>query len=269
MASLVRQELLRARWRRELERRGLNDELAADFALRLPAITLEGLTARFVAIPADPEGSVLPLDDEFQARWMALKTPPLIEPDYVWGRSCIPGVDSLIRSDREDGRHTKYLAILRSGAMEWAVTYHGRREWRASESHPDRSDPYVFLVALVGRIWSSMLLHDGIVSGGDLDGPWLFALAVRETLGARLASFGYGWAEPSRQFERDPVCDRANLLLVTESEKWPTEGALKEIALSFGTRLESAFHSKLRRYLNREGDEANQFALHTFISSCR
>jgi hypothetical protein len=260
MTSLPETELLRARWRRALERHALDIVDRADFGVGGLSTRLRTSTVQLLLLPSDPEAEALQIDDGFWA-WLEAHKDVEIEGWAVrLGDRKYPTAQAAALTkdygDREPWN--SYLAVHRSGAIEFGLGDRGGWERQNREGETVR----VFnLVSIVACTWALLSFSASLNERVSLVGPWQLTIALRGTKDALLGNVGEGWAEPGSFENRVGGCVEENLLWHTYIDDAPTEDAQQRLAFTVGDRIEDAWGVTQRRYLARVGDHAGRLDL--------
>lgn len=257
MSDLVEAELRRARWRRALQREGLDAVARDDFAIRGLACRLRAPSVRLLLLPGDPEREPISIDDEL---WAWLKNFSVVNID---GRSLrlgaqeTPTAHAAALADSYGSREpwSSYFAIHRSGALEYGLGDRGAWE------RMDREDNVVRVFNLISTVacaWALLKLGSARQDRTAIDAPWQLTVALNRTAGAFLGNVGEGWAEPLSWENNLPPCADEHLLWHIELDEWPQDDTARSLAFSLGDRIEDAWGARQRRYLARTGDLAGR-----------
>lgn len=252
--TLVEQEVVRARWRRALEDLGLDNPRRIDFALGGLAGRLRAVTVQVVLLPQDPEVDVITVDDTFSA-WLeahhrvdfgefTIELPPSSRRTA----HAVALVDSY-----EDQIWESYIAVYRSGALEFGLGVHGG--W---DGH-DGGGNAIHVTALtptVARVWAFLRFASVISAKEGLTGPWQLSVALPRT--GLLGALGEGWAEPGDFNNGIGNCHDERLLWHLVLPELPDDDGARAVAYSVGDRLEDAWGAKQRRYLAHRGNHHGQ-----------
>lgn len=252
MTAVAEAELLRARWRRALERQALDSIDRDDFAVRGLATRLRTPTAHLLLLPADPEGDIVAIDDQL---WAWMKNFQVVEVgghNLRLGSQEVPTAHAAAIVESYGSREpwTSYVAVHRSGAMEYGLGDQGAWERKDNEGSTVR----VFnLISIVTRAWALLAFATAFHQRVVLAPPYRLTVALRGTGNALLGNLGEGWAEP-REFEnRVPPCEEQHLLWHLDLADWPDEEGMQRIAYCIGDRIEDAWGVTQRRYLANRG----------------
>ncbi len=127
-------------------------------------------------------------------------------PPSRWGREALPEATAAIRYNRwTDDRWVLdgYMAMLRSGGLEFGLGRSGSTTWRRS---PEQDEMRVFfLTTIVGRIWVALGLYAEVLDRFPIDGRCQITLGLRDSQRAVLGNVAAGWAEPDRTFPGDEM----------------------------------------------------------------
>jgi hypothetical protein len=227
----------------------MNAEAGEDFALGGVGAHADGLDARLLVLPVDPEAPSVPLDNDMLA-WL---TDPHVDiengPRLERRHSSRAVTDALVAYDdyREDGRLGSYRAIHRHGGLEAGATgiVYTQRETRV---FPLRS--------LVGLVWTTAALQLQACERWSIQGPFELSLALRDTAGAALGEFAEGWLDFDSGLHDPSRCLDQRVLLCTELDH-PVDP--RALAFEMGDRLELAFGTVHRRYVANRGPFEGQF----------
>ncbi|CAN5871141.1 hypothetical protein BH23ACT5_BH23ACT5_06750 [soil metagenome] len=255
--SLADVELVRTRWRRALTRFALDADDREDFASGGFTSRLEIPTVQLVLLPADPQQNVVVLDDDLLA-WLRERRDVTLK-DYRLrlGNNVRVSAHAAVLTDGHPGvgDWPSYVAIHRSGAVEAGLGMHGGGENIRQDGNRVR---YFTLISTVVYSWAVLDLASKLQARLGLDGPWLLTVGMQATQGAFLADFGDGWRRFGAPYNNDQACVDENLLWHMELESLPAAQKQQELALGIGDRMENAWGTTMRRYLNREGDRSGQ-----------
>lgn len=253
----------RKRWRRVRRRLLLVDPLVEDFGTGGLAHHAPDVHVRFVILPADPDAVVVDFDEPFWEWWMQDRPNPFEgAPATNWGRDSLPAATGAVRFNRwTDDRWNwdAYLAMLRSGGLEFGLGRSGSAQWRrAPEQDPTR---VFFLTTIVGRIWVALGLYAEALDRFGIQGPWEITLGLRNSQLAALGNVGAGWAEPERTFPGEQIhrCPDPGVLIIREMLDWPDSGGQRSLAFDIGANIEDAFGCRQRRFLARVDPGAGAF----------
>lgn len=253
--ELLGRERQREVWRRARAGLGLVEVGSEDFAAGGLGARVPGLSARLLVLPSDPEGTVTEFDGELWQWWLNLNSQ--VEGRTIdWGHEHHATLTAMVRHDRvsdDPWQWNRYLALHRTGALEFGLGTVGAREWNGAR--------IFFLISILGRTWASLVQHRAVLERLAPYGPWEVTLAMVRTQGAYLGNVAQGWAEPQNliDYERLPCVER-NVLIRLELVEWPqTDDAIRELAFVIGGRIEDAWGFKGRRFLARIGANAGRF----------
>ncbi len=258
MTGLADVDLQRARWRRALRLEALNTTSRDDFAVAGLAARLRSPSVQLLLLPADPEADIIPFDDGL---WAWAKDFHVVNVDgrnVRLGAQDVPTAHAAAIVDNYGGPEawTSYVAIHRSGALEYGMGNRGAWERKDREGNVVR----VFnLISVVAPTWALLKLGTALRDRTRTEGPFQLTVALRRTGGAFLGNVAEGWAEPLTWDNDLPACRDEHLLWHHEIAEWPDHEAISAIALAVGDRLEDAWGVTQRRYLARTGDHAGRF----------
>ncbi|MDO8731448.1 MAG: hypothetical protein Q7L55_02595 [Actinomycetota bacterium] len=251
MTNIQERELLRARWQRSLLTFALDSEAREDFAVSGLAMRLTDVTVQVLLMPADPEADAFPIG-ETTHQWIS--EIDAINLDAM--RFKLPGeahrsAHALVLSHRyNDDRWSSYVAVHRSGAVEWGLGADGGWTRETRDAVPIRR---IALSPTVARVWATLRLASMVQTSYAIAGPYNLVVGIRGTYQAELGSLGEGWAEPGDFQNRVRPCPERHLLWQIEIEELPDEEVARQIAYSIGDRIEDAWGVKQRRYLAERG----------------
>ncbi len=148
-----------------------------------------GGCARIVALPADPESAVVPLDRETLAWLSEARVSPYGGPTVRWGSTQRATSGALVVGDRlgEEARWRRYLALHRHGGVEACYSHcvHAYREIRVFP-----------LRHIVGLAWHVLALQKDACDCWGITAPFEVSVALQGTSGATLGSFAGGVRNP-------------------------------------------------------------------------
>jgi hypothetical protein len=248
-----RMNLYGGRWHEAREALGLLDYLAEDFGVGGLARHTPGVHVRFLILACDPTAAVVGFDDGFWEWWMQDRTNPFDGAARTnWGRIRVPEATAAVRCEREEEWNwQEYLALLRSGGMEFGLGSTASAKWRRSGEEEEIH--VFFLTTIVGRIWTALALYTDVVEHLGISGPWELTLALRDSDRAILGNVAAGWAEPQEMWLHDQLrrCPDPNVLVIREVPEWPDADGQRSLAFDFGANVEDAFGMHERRFLGR------------------
>lgn len=244
-------ELVRRRWRRIRKTFRLTDPSAEDFGTGGLATLAPEACVRFLILPGDPDSVSIPeFDSSFWEWWGRERPNPFQGRPTDWGPQRKPTVDAAVRyrpSNSERWRWDTYLAVHRSGAMEFGLGEEGSGRWAQTGEQERRG---FFLVSIVGRVWVAVQLYGEVLNQYEIEGPWEVSLAFRETIGALLGNVATGWKDFHEWFPREaPTCPHPNLLVRREVLSWPTGDGPRDLVFAIGAAVEDAWGITDRRFL--------------------
>jgi len=256
-------EIYRNRWRRTRARLQLADPLSDAFGTGGLARHAPEVHVRLLILPADPEATVVELDEGLWDWWMQDRPNPFEGASPTkWGGDALPEASAAVRFNRWTGDRWNwdgYLALLRSGGLEFGLGTVGSRIWgRRDEGAQWR---VFFLTTIVGRIWVALALFGEIRDRYALQGSSQATLALRESSLAMLANVAAGWREPDEVFPLEEVkrCPDPGVLIVREVLDWPDADGVRALAFAIGANIEDAFGFRERRFLARTEPGAGAF----------
>lgn len=254
MTNLADTELLRARWRRALGRHALDEVGRDDFATGGLAKRLRSSTVQILLLPKDPDAEPLQLDSEL---WAWLETVRAVDLDggvVRLGEHRQATAHAAVLVGSYPGEPWRsYMAVHRSGAIEFALGALGAWERRTQEGERVR----VFnLISIVAHTWALLKVGGILHTRLAMTGPSLLSIALRDTREALLGNLGEGWAEPGSFDNSVGGCVEEHLLWhITIDEPLDDESS-RRIAFELGDRMENAWGTTHRRYLDGRGDRA-------------
>lgn len=258
MTDLMDVELRRARWRRALQEEGLDTVGRDDFALGGLAARLRTPSVRLLLLPADPEREPVAIDDQL---WAWVKNFSVVQVDgrnVRLGTQEIPTAHAACLVDSHGSRElwNSYLAIRRSGALEYGLGDRGAWERKDQEGKLVRA---FSLISVVARTWALLKFASALRDRTPVGGPWQLTVALNRTAGAFLGNVGEGWAEPLTWDNDLPACANEHLIWHIEIDEVPQDDEARDLAFSVGDRIEDAWGARERRYLARTGELAGRF----------
>lgn len=257
MSDLHELELLRARWRRALEREALDSTDRGDFALGPLGRRLRTCSTQVILQPADPEADIVQFNDEFWA-WLEEHGTLVVDGRPLrFGTQKYPTAQAAALVSGYGAREpwNSYLAVHRSGAVELGLGDRGGWERSDRDDNPVR---LFNLISTVTYVWAMLAFVVDLSERIELPGPWLLTVGARGTSGALLGNVGEGWPEPGEFENNVGGCAEGNLLWHIQLSPPLDEEGLRDISLSVGDRFEDAWGVARRRYLAHRGDRAGQ-----------
>jgi hypothetical protein len=151
MTNIVDQEAQRTRWRRALSGAGLDRDDREDFATGGLASRLTNITTQILLLPADPEADAITIDETLAT---SLQTRQSVALDRII--VALPGnprrtAHALALADSYNEAWNSYLAIHRSGAIEFGLGDRGGWDGQDRSGNPVRLITLTPAVARVGR----------------------------------------------------------------------------------------------------------------------
>jgi hypothetical protein len=261
--TLTERDFQRQRWALTRGAMGLDDPTAEDFGRDGLARFVEDPGARFLILPGDPQASLVAFDARFWGWWEEKRGNPFDGAAPTnWGNRSIPTADAAALYEpggngRWDWRH--FLAVHRSGALEFVLGSLGVAEWQARNE--ERQDRGFMLVTIVGRVWVALERYAEIIERYGPSSPWELSLALIRTDGALLGNVAAGWKDfDAWRFGDAPRCAESNSLVRREIYEWPDEKGRKQLAFEIGSAIEDAWGIKDRRFVAGEKhDGAGEF----------
>jgi hypothetical protein len=237
----------RQRWHRSRIPLHLVDPDADDFSSGGLASRVGEPTVRLLLLPADPDAWLVDFDPEFWAWWRQHCDDPSTGQSAPWGYDNLPTEFAALRTTTvENGRLAGYLALHRSGALEFELGEHG------AYVHPHGNLRVFRLTRIVDRVRAALHVWSDVRRRVQLDGPCELSLALRDTQDACLGNVAKGWLEPGPEL-RGRQCPARHLLCRRELWDWPNETDLSDLVLSIGGWLEDSWGYQERRFLARSG----------------
>lgn len=257
MTTLADTKLIRARWRRALDRHGLDNVQRSDFGGVGLATRLESRTVQTVLLPADPEQDAVSFDEEFW-EWFHAEQDTTVEGRGVrFGYQKRPTAQAAVVFDDRgrDGAWRRFLGIHRSGAVELGLGTSGAREYQDDQGETVR----IFaLASIVTYTWAMLKVTMELHGRVGLPAPWQLTVGLVSTKGAFLGNVADGWAEPGSWNNSVGGCADENLLWHIEFDQVPDQGFEQNLAFEIGDRIEDAWGVAHRRYLARQGERVGQ-----------
>lgn len=263
MSSILETELRRGRWRRHLAVEALDRSDQEDFSLGGLGSNVEFPTTRLLLLPPDPDSDTVEFDDQFWDWLQEHRDIQIGDGQVNLGHQIIPGphTAALAVESGDHGKWRSYTAIHRNGTIEVGLGDRGGRVHSASGEEATR---YFWLKPAVAFTWAIGELAR-TMPGGETEGRFLLAIALRDTKGGRLGHFGEGWREPWQGgFLTDSLrpCQHRHLLWHVEIDRLPDDTPTAQaLAFSAGDRIDNAWRCRSKRYLDHRGPMAGQFNL--------
>jgi hypothetical protein len=245
---------IRDRWRRRRHELGLTDPDAENFGGAGLARFVEERAARLVILPSDPERSDISFTGDFWNWWETNRPDPASGSVAQWGsrsRSC--SFAALRLEERSTSEWQRYIALLRSGALEMTLCAEGAFDLENPRRRLFR------LTIIVGRVWAALSLYSAVVERYGLTGPWEVGLALFRTEGAILSGFGRDWREPDGISGPIGQCLERNVWISREVTTWPPEDGIKDLAFGLGGSIEDSWGVRERRFLFGRGERIGEF----------
>lgn len=246
-------DALRERWRR-FASENMGDPGAGDFLHRGLSKRLAEPSVHLLLMPGDPERERLSMDERMPI-WLkdrgaieVLGSVVQLPADLQYWAHGLALVDGL------DQRWSSYLAVHRSGALEWGLG--GRGGWSGAD-RTGEPQGVVALTPTVARVAAILALTAELQEFSMTDGPWQLVVGVRSA-GCVLAMLGEGWAEPGDWNNHVGPCREEQLRWRLEFATLPTVEETREAAHAVGERLEHAWSCGQSRYLSRTGEQVGQ-----------
>ncbi len=108
-------------------------------------------------------------------------------------------------------------------------------------------------------VWTALSLTALLDHRTGVSAKRLLVVALSGTNGAQLGGFGTGWIEPTDMRSHDHLCEEEAILWTIVVDGIASEEIRRSIAFSVGDRIENAWGSTRRRYLDATGDCADEF----------
>jgi hypothetical protein len=256
-------DLYRHRWREARRHLRLIDPLSEDFGTGGLARHAPEVHVRFLVLPPDPDAAAAQFDQDFWAWWMQDRPNPFEGASPTnWGRESLPEATAAVRYERwTDDRWNwnGYLALHRSGGLEFGLGRLGSTRWRRGQEEDETH--VFFLTTIVGRVWLGLALFAEVEERFAIEGPWEITLALHDAEQAVIGNVAAGWAEPERAFPPEELsqCPDPNVLIVRELQEWPDPEGQQMLAFDIGSNIEDAFGVRERRFLGRVDPAAGMF----------
>lgn len=236
----------------------MTDPAAEDFGSGGIARFVEDPGVRLLILPSDPEASIVTFGGAFWRWWQEERSNPFEgATPTIWGNQFTPTVGAAVIYERNgQGRWnwSHYLALHRSGALEFVLGSLGVSEWQARSE--ERQERGFMLVTIVGRLWVTLERNVEVVTRFGLAGPWELTLALTRTEGAMLGNVAAGWKDLNGWWPGEaPRCPEPGLLVRREIDEWPDPDGRKRLAFEIGSVIEDAWGVKDRRFLAGEKQE--------------
>lgn len=257
MTDITEAELIRRRWRRALEREGLETVDREDFALGGLASRLRTPSVRLLVLPADPEADIVAINDGLWAWMKNYQGVDLGGRNLRLGTLEMPKAHAaaLVDSYGNYEAWNSYVAIHRSGAVECGLGNRGAWERTDNDDNPVR----VFqLISIVARTWAMLKFAGAFRDRVAPPAPWQLTIALHRTGGALLGNLGEGWAPPTSIENNVAGCPETHVLWHIEFSEWPDDVEAQRLAFSVGDRVEDAWGVRQRRYLANRGPMAGK-----------
>jgi hypothetical protein len=267
---LTERDLQRQRWALTRGPMGLNEPTAEDFGTGGLARFVDDPGVRFLVLPGDPQASLVVFDGPFWEWWEEKRGNPFDGAAPTnWGNRSIPTLDAAaLYEPGGDGRWDwhHFLALHRSGALEFVLGSLGVAEWEAGNE--GRQDRGFMLVTIVGRVWVALERYAEIVERYRPSGPWELSLGLTRTDGALLGNVAAGWKDfDAWRFGDAPRCAEPNVFIRREVDEWPDADGRKKLAFEIGSMVEDSWGIKDRRFLvGEKHDGAGEFDVSRYPS---
>lgn len=214
----------------------------------------ESPAAILTILPANPYGETINFDEAFWSWWSEPTVDPSTGDASRWSAQ--------VASTSMDA-----VTARRDGYLKWDGAFGLQRTGVFQSILGERlatgtwKEKRVFaLVPLVAWAWAVVGRYGDVVARYGPDGPFQVSLALFDTSDALLSTFGEGWAEPNDVFSDELVyCREQSLDVQIELAVWPDAAGMQQLAYRIGERIENAWESHARRFINRAGPKAGQF----------
>ncbi|MCH8816058.1 MAG: hypothetical protein IH957_13400 [Chloroflexi bacterium] len=224
---------------------------------------MEGVRARLLVLPGDPELHCIEFDQPFWDLWGVDLIDPHTKRSSTFGNQTAVSAGAAYWYKGYGEEWERYSAITHAGAFEVCLGWDAFFE----SNDPQHHGADVFcLVTIVGRTALGLAHYGKIRERFDLKGPWELSLALRGTYGSLLGDFGQGWTDVSNP--RYPVRKNvdANVLLRREIQHWPDGDGIRQLAYELGDQIENAWGSVDHRYVAIDGDHTGRFDVAKYLS---
>lgn len=230
----------RSRWaaaRRRMGIGGVGEESHGSAGL---AKRIEGLSARIVLLPSDPEAHLFDIDDRFSEGWRRASADLAVNQKALLGSVHGVFANGFVSYAPVGAAWGWYCSVDHAGAIDvcLGVNAASQREGRRTFN----------LVAIVGRTWWACGLQDGLAQELSVPGPWELSVSLFETAGAHLGGLGAGWVDKWRDAPQRRADDDASLFFRREIEHFSGDSA-RDTAFSIGRQIENAFGANPNRFL--------------------
>lgn len=251
-------ELIRTRWRRHLATQALDSIEREDFSQGGLATRAAATTVRLLLLPSDPDSGSLDLDEELWEWLQEQKTMPLGNGNIHLGDKAVPTAHAaaIIRDDGENPAWKSYTTVHRNRVVE--IGLGDRGAWTSTTTNGSKS---VFsLIPAVAYTWAMLELARGLPAEPVSNGPYLLAVALRNTKGALLGHRGEGWGNARSPIDGLGGCQEKHLLWHIELDQLPNSpSASQAVAFQVGDRIENAWGCRQRIYLDNAGVHKGAF----------
>lgn len=254
--NLSDQEIFRARWRRQLQDLALDTTARNDFGQGSLARRLSEITVQLVLLPADPETSLLHIDDSFGSWLYEHREVDLDGSLFTLPRTQQRTAHAIALVETHGDSWDEYFAIHRSGAIEMGLGTRGG--WESSNGGNGERIRVIALTPSVARVWAMLRVMRPLSQQFGIQAPFCLAVGVVETSEALLGVLGEGWAEPGDFQNRVGRCGERHLLWTLELSDIPDEQGSRDMAYAIGDRFEDAWGVSQRRYLSHRGEHAGK-----------
>lgn len=253
MTELAESELLRARWRRALDRHAIDSVDRADFALGGLATRLRTPTVQILWLPTDPEANALQIDD---ALWTWIEAHRFLEVDgqrvdFGFDKCPTAHAVALVKRNNDPDLWNSYLAVNGSGVVEFGLGECGGSDQQNAEGDQSRS---FYLVSIVTYTWALLKFISALNEWFPNLNPTMLTVALKGTKDASLANLGEGFIEPGEFRGTVGGCPESNLLWHFELDKLPDDDGQQRLAFVIGDQIENAWGGSQSRYLANRGE---------------
>ena len=134
--NLSDQEILRTRWRRQLQELAVDTTARNDFGQGSLSRRLSHVTVQLVLLPADPEGNMLHIDDSFSSWLDEHRVVDLDGSPYTLPSIQRRTAHAIALIETYGDSWAEYFAVHRSGAIEIGAGTSGG--WEGANGHNER-----------------------------------------------------------------------------------------------------------------------------------
>jgi hypothetical protein len=261
LSTLQLLELYRERWRHARRGWRLHDPEAEDFGTGGLARRVANLSVRVLALPPDPEGDLVPVDQQTITWWTAFRPEVFSAPGAEWSE-WQPTSSAIVRFRQDYGQSRPWsscLALHSSGAVEMILGDRGAFNGTPANSAGGPDVRIFRLIPIIGRLWGFLHVCREVADRFHIQGPWELSVALCRTNGAYLGGLGDGWEEPLRWRHSDeiPQLD-PNVALRSELPSWPVAPETQAATFELGDRICRAWGFRQRLFFAQQGQYAGQ-----------